>query len=133
MSVRKRVWRNRDGSQGEAWVAEYRDRAGAPHIKSFKRRRDAERYHATVAVDVRTGIHVPDSQSIMIAEAAKLWLASREAAELERATLDNYRRHVALHITPLIGGVKLSQLSAPWYAASRTRCAKTVHRPRCTT
>jgi integrase len=54
-----------------------------------------------------------DSQSIMIAEAAKLWLASREAAELERATLENYRRHVALHITPLIGGVKLSQLSAP--------------------
>ena len=28
MSVRKRTWRNRDGSRGEAWIAEYRDRGG---------------------------------------------------------------------------------------------------------
>src|SRR5262249_17794917 len=38
---------------------------------------------------------------------------SCEAAELERATLVDYRRHLELHITPLIGAVKLSQLTAP--------------------
>ena len=113
MAVRKRVWRNSDGSQGEAWIVEYRDRGGKPHIKSFKRRRDAESYHATVGVAVRTGVHVPDSQSIMVAEAAQLWLASGEAAGLERATLDSYRTHVEFHIVPLLGSVKLSQLSVP--------------------
>ena len=49
----------------------------------------------------------------MVAEAAKLWLISCENAGLERSTLDAYRQRVMLHIIPLIGAVKLSQLSAP--------------------
>ena len=49
----------------------------------------------------------------MVAEAAQLWLASGEAAGLERATLDSYRTHVEFHIVPLLGSVKLSQLSVP--------------------
>jgi hypothetical protein len=28
MSVRKRNWKNKDGSQGEAWVVNYTDRTG---------------------------------------------------------------------------------------------------------
>jgi integrase len=107
------VWRNRDGSQGEAWVVNYTDRAGVRRLKSFERKRDAEAFENAVGVGVRAGIHVPDSQSVMVAEAGQLWLASCEAAGLERATLDSYRQHVDLHITPLLGAVKLSQLSVP--------------------
>ena len=33
-------------------------------------------FEAAVGVDVRAGLHVPDSQSIMVAEAARLWLES---------------------------------------------------------
>jgi len=55
MSVRKRTWRNRDGSQGEAWVVAYTDQGGTRRIKSFGRKRDADAFHATV------GLHVPDS------------------------------------------------------------------------
>ena len=94
-------------------VTSYTDQSGKRRIKSFKRRRDAESYHATVAVAVRTGVHVPDSQSIMVAEAGQLWLAGCEAAGLERSTLDSYRQHVELHIVPLLRAVKLSQLSVP--------------------
>ena len=113
MSVRKRSWRNGDGSRGEAWVVAYADQAGKRHIKSFDRRRDADAYHATVAVNVRQGIHTADSTSITVAEAGKLWLESGDAAGLERTTLDYYRQHVEFHIIPLIGPVKLSQLTAP--------------------
>jgi integrase len=113
MSVRKRVWRNGDGSQGEAWVVNYTDRGGVRRLKSFDRKRDAEAFEVAVGVGVRSGTHVPDSQSVMIIEAARLWLATCEAAGLERATLDSYRQHVDLHIAPLIGAVKLSQLSVP--------------------
>jgi integrase len=113
MSVRKRTWRNGDGSQGEAWVVNYTDAGGKRRLKSFDRKRDAESFETAVGVNVRTGIHVPDSQSITIAEAGRLWLTSCEAAGLERSTLDAYRQRVALHIVPLIGAVKLSQLSAP--------------------
>jgi integrase len=113
MSVRKRTWNNRDGSHGETWLVVYTDQAGIRRQRAFERKRDADAYHATVAVDVRAGLHVPDSQSVMVAEAARLWLQSREAAGLERTTLTAYRQHVALHIDPLLGTAKLSQLSIP--------------------
>jgi integrase len=113
MSVRKRSWRNRDGSHGEAWVVAYTDQRGDPHIKSFRRRKEADAYQATVKVDVRKGIHTADSTSVTVREASRLWLESGDAAGLERTTLDYYRQHVDFHIVPLIGAVKLSQLTAP--------------------
>jgi integrase len=113
VSVRKRSWVNRDGSLTEIWTATYTDQAGKRRARSFERKRDADAFHATVSVDLRKGVHVPDSQSIMVAEAARIWLDACEGRGLERATLAPYRQHVELHIIPLIGAVKLSQLSAP--------------------
>lgn len=113
MSVRRRSWQNRDGSRSEAWVVGYTDRAGVRRLKTFERKKDAEVFEAAVALDVRAGIHVPDSQSIVVAEAARLWLEGCDAAGLERTTRDAYRQHVDLHIVPLLGAVKLSQLSIP--------------------
>jgi integrase len=63
MSVRKRVWRNSNGSQGEAWVVAYADQSGKRHIKSFERKRDADAYRGSVSTDLRAGTHVPDSQA----------------------------------------------------------------------
>src|SRR5262245_17837836 len=113
MSVRKRTWEHDDGSRGEAWVVNYTDGGGKRRLKTFKRRRDAESFENAVGVGVRSGLHVADSQSVTLAEAGRLWLVSCEAAELERATLVDYRRHLEIHIVPLLGAVKLSQLTAP--------------------
>jgi integrase len=113
MSIRKRSWINGDGSRTEIWTATYTDQAGKRRARSFDRKRDAEAFHAAVSVDLRKGIHIPDSQSVTVAEAARLWLTSCEARGLERATLAPYRQHVDLHVIPLIGAVKLSAFSAP--------------------
>ena len=122
MSVRKRTWRNRDGSQGESWIVNYTDQGGTRRMKSFDRKRDADAFHATVGVDVRRGLHVPDSQSVTVAEAGRLWLES--TALLERATRVQYRQHVNLHIVPLIGAVKLSQLTVPMARAFEDKLAR---------
>src|SRR5215471_4210491 len=100
MSVRKRSWKNRDGSKGEAWVVSYTDRAGKRRLKTFERKRDAEIFEDTVGVDVRAGRHVPDSQSVTVLSAGKQWLLSAEAADVERSTLSQYRQHLDLHIAP---------------------------------
>jgi integrase len=113
MSVRRRSWTNRDGSQSEAWLVDYYDQRGHRHIKSFDRRKDADAYRATVAIDVRQGTHLADSESVTVIEAGTLWLKSGDLAGLERTTLDSYRQHVDFHIIPLIGAVKLSQLTVP--------------------
>src|SRR5215471_18785587 len=48
MSVSKRTWKNRDGSQGETWLVAYRDHAGTRRFKNFDKKRDADAYHAEV-------------------------------------------------------------------------------------
>ena len=113
MSVRKRTWQNHDGSEGTAWVVDYVDQAGHRHSKNFERKRDADAYHANVAVNVRAGIHTADSRSITVAQAAEIWLKACAAAGLERTTLDQYRTHVELHVVPMIGSVKLAHLNVP--------------------
>src|SRR5262249_36984608 len=92
---------------------DYVDQHGDRHIKTFARKRDADAYHARVAIEVDAGMHTADSRSITIAEAGQLWIKSRELAKLERSTLEQYQRHLDLHIAPLIGEVKLAQLTTP--------------------
>jgi integrase len=112
VSVRKRSWKTREGELKEAWVVDYADQHGR-HLKTFARKKDADAYHARVAVDIGAGIHTAEARSITVATAGQLWLESAEAAKLERSTLEQYRRHLVLHIAPLIGGVKLAQLTLP--------------------
>src|SRR6516165_3455808 len=114
MSVRKRSWKTERGEIREAWVVDYSDQLGHRHLKTFARKRDADAYHARVAVDVGAGIHTADSRSITVSEAGRLWLTSREAAGIERASLENYREYLDLHIAPLIGATKLAALTAPF-------------------
>src|SRR5215831_8749906 len=106
MSVRKRTWKSR-GEPKEAWVVDYVDQQGDRHLKTFAKKRDADAHHAIVGVAVRTGIHTADSKSVTVARAAELWLESCEAAGLERATLTGCQQHAALHITPILGTLRL--------------------------
>jgi integrase len=70
---------------------------------------DAKAYYAQVHVDLSKGTHVPSSKSITVEAAGRNWIDS--CGDLERTTLDGYRQHLALHINPYLGGVKLSALT----------------------
>jgi integrase len=121
MSVRKRSWKTDRGESRSAWVVDYTDQLGRRHLKTFDRKKDADAHHAQVAVDVKAGIHTAESRSITVAEAGDLWLRSREAAGVERTSLANYRRHLDLHIAPLIGATKLSAMTVPFIRAFEDR------------
>src|SRR5262245_27787803 len=113
MSVRRRIWRGPSGESKEAWVVDYVDQHGERHIKTFAKKRDADAHHAIVGVAVRAGTHTADSKSVTVARAAELWLESCEAAGLERTTIVAYRQHVDLHISPILGALRISQLTVP--------------------
>ena len=117
MSVRKRKWKSPQGETREAWVVDYVDGSGKRRNKNFQRKRDADTYANRVNAEVRAGTHTPDSISPTVAEAGQLWLQTSENAGLERATLNSYREHLNLHIAPLIGGIRLSQLTVPMVRA----------------
>ena len=117
MSVRKREWVSPQGEAREAWVVDYVGGSGKRRNKNFKLKRDADAYANRVNAEVRAGTHTPDSISPTVAEAGQLWLQTSENAGLERATLNSYREHLNLHIAPLIGGIRLSQLTVPMVRA----------------
>jgi integrase len=121
MSVRKRSWKTGKGASREAWVIDYTDQLGRRCHKTFAKKRDADAYHAKVAVDVKAGVHTAESRSITVAEAGDLWLKGREAAGVERTSLANYQRHLKLHIVPFIGATKLSALTVPFIHAFEDR------------
>ena len=121
MSVRKRTWLTAAGEPREAWVVNYTDQHGARILKTFTRKKDADAYAATTHINVREGTHVADSTSVTVATAGDQWIASAEAAGLERATLDQYRQHLRLHIAPFIGREKLSRITVPFVRAFEDR------------
>jgi integrase len=126
MSVRKRTWKNAKGEPQEAWVVDYVDQHGARHIKTFAKKKPADAYHATVTVEVREGRHTPDSGSITVAEAGLHWIKTGEGNNLERATLNEYQRHLNMHIVPYLGNVKLSKLTAPMVSEFRSKLRERV-------
>jgi integrase len=124
MSVRKRIWTTPKGEQKEAWVVDYADLSGTRRQQTFDKKRDADAYHDKVKNEVRAGIHTPISSSPTIAKAGELWLERADEDELERGTRAQYSQHLNLHIVPLIGEVKLGQLTVPMVRGFETSLAK---------
>jgi integrase len=96
MSIRKRTWKNSKGDAKEAWVVDYIDQAGKRRLKTFERKKEASAFAATATVEIKHGLHTPESESPTVSEAAAAWIA--DCGDLERATLAQYRQHVTLHI-----------------------------------
>jgi integrase len=113
MSVRKRKWKTRKGELKEAWIVDYVDPRGVRRMETFALKKQADERASQIDVDVRAGVHTAHSASVTVAEAGELWLTKAESKGRERATIDQYRTHLALHIAPYLGRVKLSKLTAP--------------------
>jgi integrase len=111
MGIQLRKWRTASGEQREAYIIRY-SKDGKRHIETHERKKDAEARWAQIKVDLGHGTHVAPSQSITVAQAAEEWLASCKAKRgLERSTTVQYGVHVHKHIVPLIGKMKLSDLT----------------------
>lgn len=113
MAIRKRTWTTAKGEEKSAWIVDYSDANGTRRQKTFAKKKDADQFAATAKVEVRDGVHVADSATISVKEAGDLWLKSCDSAGLERATTDQYRQHLTLHIEPFIGAAKLSKITVP--------------------
>src|SRR5690606_13126546 len=107
MAIRTRKWTT-NGETRSAWVVDYRDQHGKRHVKTFKLKKDAIAFDAQTHVEVSGRIHVADADTITVAAAGKHWLASCDAAGLERSTVNQYRQHLDLHIVPFIGTKRLN-------------------------
>jgi integrase len=95
------------------WQAGYVDGAGERRFKMFDRKSDAEAWLTETRHDVARGLHTAGSVSPTLKVAAALWIERCKAKKLEPMTVKGYEEHVDLHILPLIGAKKLSDLTVP--------------------
>jgi integrase len=95
------------------WRASYTDGGGIRRKKQFARKSDAEAWLVETCHDVARGVHTPGSISPKVKEAGALWIKRCREKQLEAMTIKGYEEHLELHIYPLIGDKKLSDLTVP--------------------
>jgi len=132
MAIRKREWTAPDGALKSGWQVDYVDGAGKRRRKQFARKKEAETWMTTAAYQVQQGTHTPDSQTITIRKAADLWIKRGQREKLEASTLAAYDQHVRLHIVPMCGDRKLSQITRPMAEGWRDQLMEKLSRPMAT-
>ena len=95
------------------WLCTLAAPNGKKSYRTFRLKKDALDFDASGHVEIRKGDFVHKRDDITINEAAALWLKSCEEDGLERSTTDRYRQYAELHIKPIIGHLKLNELSLP--------------------
>lgn len=128
-SVRKRRWTN-NGALKSVWIADYHDGGGVRRQKSFATKRDADAFLTTTAWELRQGIHTAETQSVTVDRAGAMWIERARNEGLEPTTIESYDAVFRLHISPLLGNRKLSQLTAPLIEAFRDELLETRSRQR---
>jgi integrase len=112
MAIRERTWTS-GGKEKTAWVCEYFDSTRKWRLKTFKTKKEAQAFEATVRVDIRHGRHVADSASVTIEEAGKLWIETGEKNGLVESSIRQCRQHLDHIKASPIGSTKLSKLTVP--------------------
>ncbi len=114
-TVRKRKWTH-GGQERTAWIADYFDQSGKRRQKTFNTKKAARNWLEDARQEIKAGRHTADSVSVTVYQAGLRWLEQCERDGLERSTIKQRAEHLNLHIAGPdvgIGGVKLSQLTAP--------------------
>ncbi|ACA18251.1 integrase family protein [Methylobacterium sp. 4-46] len=96
-----------------AWLASYTDGGGKRRFRQFATRKEADAFLTRARSEVAHGVHIPDSQSMTVGQAADAWLKHAEEGGLEWSTVLHYQQHVNEHIRPLIGSLRLTQVTTP--------------------
>jgi integrase len=128
--VRKRIRQTRQGTERITWLADYFDQHGKRHNKTFRTKRLADEWLLRRRSEIRDGIRAPEGADKTIAEAGREWLRHCEAEGLERGSVQQYAAHFKLYIKPLLGEMRLGQLSPPDAEAWRDELLKTLSRRR---
>jgi integrase len=100
----QRVRTDRYG-RGSRWYARWTDPDGKERARAVARRADADRFLATVTVDVMQGSYVdPHAGKITIADFATRWLASQTS---DPSTREAMASRFKVHILPTLGHLEV--------------------------
>lgn len=113
-SVRKRAWTHK-GVEKEAWVVAYTDQGGKRRLKTFDKKKDADRYRTKVETEIEQGTHVADAETVTLADAMEEWNREQDRrhqhGDITATTLKGYIGKGYHARTSPIGRKKVAQLT----------------------
>ncbi|WP_454917272.1 tyrosine-type recombinase/integrase [Xanthobacter sediminis] len=115
-SVRKRKWTH-NGVEKEAWVVSYTDQGGKRRIKTFDKKKEAERHRVHVESEIEAGTHTAIKETVTIREASEAYLrdCSRRRAINDRVTgetLKSKETTIRTKIVPKFGKKLISEVTS---------------------
>ena len=122
------------GKEKTAWAVDYFDQDRKKRRRTFKTQREAKEWDIAAQGEIKAGKHTPDSKSITVIEAMRLWLdrcrlrirpdddgglqiRSDDDEKLEWSTVRAYDSHVGHIAKSSIAAIKLSRLAMPMVEA----------------
>ncbi len=107
-------------ARGDRYDVRYRSPDGRVHTRTFRTRRDADRFAVTTETDMLRGTWVdPHAGRISVEEYATAWLASRPGLRIR--TRETYEGQLRRHVFPVLGPVYLNALTPrairEWHSA----------------
>ena len=93
MSIRKRVWKNVEGTRLTGWIADVVDANGHRERRQFESRKEAEAFRIETEGRMRAGTFRGDAAKFTVKDASKLFLDYCEGRRQrgERMTRQNYK------------------------------------------
>jgi integrase len=93
MSIRKRSWKNTDGTQSVRWTADVADANGHRERRDFESRKEADAFRIATEGQMRAGTFRGDAAKFTVKDAADRFLDYCEARRQrnERMTRQNYK------------------------------------------
>jgi integrase len=115
-TVTKRKWTYK-GDTKTAWVVRYTDQGGKRRLKTFKLKKDADRFRVRTEGEIEGGIHVSDRETCTVQKAVEEWLNDcRRRWQIKNRmagnTLRGYETYARNHVIPALGKLKLNKLTS---------------------
>ena len=100
----------REGPRGPAYLVRYRDPSGQTRNRTFKRKRDADKFANTIEADLVRGEWIdPAAGQITLATYSRQWLARR--GDLRPRTAELYDSLLRRHLLPDLGDLQLARIT----------------------
>lgn len=96
-----------------SYRAPFVDASGKRRSKNFATLSEAKSFLHDKAVELRKAPGAKAVISMTVTEAGDYWIAQCKRDEIDPLTIEDYERHLNLHIVPLIGELQLSELTTP--------------------
>lgn len=93
MSIRKRTWKNADGTVSVRWIADIMDANGHRERREFESRKEADAFHTATKAQMRAGTFRGEASKFTVKDAADRFLEHCQGRRQrrERMTQHNYK------------------------------------------